>query len=341
MTTSTSPSPSPPRPGSSASSQTFPASSKPSSSTTTSSSVSPSSSGPPVIVTPGPTDILPSRRAQTYANIHPALLLSLYAARFPSLVADPVNALLSQLPLLAVLQVAYVVTCLPPVGSAPSSGESSAGGAEGGEKRTVSSSSSGSGTSSTTSSTTAPAPSSVIKAGKVGYRRRHHHHHHHHASSRLWGKLTPALLSLTLTFLLGTPVFAILLVLFGAPFTTHHPHTLLCAAHMALLSAAPLIYVHGVDGHVWREIWAVNRPADPVWGGALGCGVGAWFGAIPIPLDWDRPWQAFPITIITGAYIGYAVGSLICRTPLLYGKRIQFEPPEEQDGEAEQREKSS
>lgn len=55
---------------------------------------------------------------------------------------------------------------------------------------------------------------------------------------------------------------------------------------MALLSAAPLIYVHGVDGHVWREIWAVNRPADPVWGGALGCGVGAWLGAIPIPLDW-------------------------------------------------------
>jgi phosphatidylinositol glycan class F len=38
----------------------------------------------------------------------------------------------------------------------------------------------------------------------------------------------------------------------------------------------------------------------------------------------DRPWQAFPITVLVGAYIGYALGSLLSRTPLLYGKRIQF-----------------
>lgn len=38
----------------------------------------------------------------------------------------------------------------------------------------------------------------------------------------------------------------------------------------------------------------------------------------------DRPWQAYPITILTGAYLGYVVGSLIARTPLLYGKRIEF-----------------
>lgn len=42
----------------------------------------------------------------------------------------------------------------------------------------------------------------------------------------------------------------------------------------------------------------------------------------------DRPWQAFPITILTGAYIGYAVGSLLSRTPLLFGKRIQFQAEE-------------
>lgn len=91
---------------------------------------------------------------------------------------------------------------------------------------------------------------------------------------------------MTLTFLLGTPVLAILLVLFGAPFTTHIPHTILCAAHMSLLSVTPLVYVHGVDGAVWKEVWALYRPADAVWGGAVGTGVGAWLGAIPIPLDW-------------------------------------------------------
>jgi phosphatidylinositol glycan class F len=47
----------------------------------------------------------------------------------------------------------------------------------------------------------------------------------------------------------------------------------------------------------------------------------------------DRPWQAFPITILTGAYIGYAVGSLVSRTPLLYGKRIEFAPQQAEEEE--------
>lgn len=38
----------------------------------------------------------------------------------------------------------------------------------------------------------------------------------------------------------------------------------------------------------------------------------------------DRPWQAFPITIITGAYIGYVAGSFVARTPLVFGKRVRF-----------------
>jgi phosphatidylinositol glycan class F len=99
-------------------------------------------------------------------------------------------------------------------------------------------------------------------------------------------KIQAAFLSLTLTFLLGTPVLAILLVLFGAPFTTHVAHTLLCAAHMSLLSVTMLVYVHGVDGAVWKQVWALARPADVVWGGALGTCFGAWLGAVPIPLDW-------------------------------------------------------
>ncbi|RAO64587.1 uncharacterized protein BHQ10_000599 [Talaromyces amestolkiae] len=144
-------------------------------------------------------------------------------------------------------------------------------------------------------------------------------------SGTLSQKLTAAFIALTLTFLLGTPALSLLLILFGAPFTTHTAHTVLCAAHMALLTVTPLVYVHGVDGPVWKQIWAFARPADAVWGGALGACVGAWLGAVPIPLDWDRPWQAYPITILTGAYIGFAAGQLIGRSPLLYGKRVEFD----------------
>jgi hypothetical protein len=37
----------------------------------------------------------------------------------------------------------------------------------------------------------------------------------------------------------------------------------------------------------------------------------------------DRAWQKWPVTIITGAYIGYAVGKLLGGT-LLKGKKIMF-----------------
>lgn len=48
----------------------------------------------------------------------------------------------------------------------------------------------------------------------------------------------------------------------------------------------------------------------------------------------DRPWQAYPITIITGAYIGYALGCCTGRTPLLYGKRIRFNAEDDEVEEA-------
>ncbi|KAJ6000365.1 hypothetical protein N7481_000774 [Penicillium waksmanii] len=240
--------------------------------------------------------------ARIYSFVHPALLLVLAASRFEAVVTNPVQELLNDLPWLALLQLFYVILCVPPAGSleTASSGDNE-------EKKKAS-----------------PRSPSAPRPGKSGHRRKQ-------ASGKnvwagLWARLMPALLSITLTTFIATPVLAALLVLFGAPLTTHNAETVLCAAHMAFLSASSLVYAHGVDGLVWKEVWGIARPADAVWGGALGTGLGAWFGAIPIPLDWDRPWQAFPITILAGAYIGYAAGSLISRTPFLYGKRVQFAP---------------
>lgn len=65
-------------------------------------------------------------------------------------------------------------------------------------------------------------------------------------------------------------------------------------------------------------------PLDEVFGGSLGALVGAWLGAVPIPLDWDREWQKWPVTVVTGAYLGYGVGKVVggwvCK-----GKRVEFE----------------
>ena len=78
----------------------------------------------------------------------------------------------------------------------------------------------------------------------------------------------------------------IIIVLFGAPITTHHAETFLCAAHFGLFSAFPLFYTHGVRAAVWMEVLRVLLPFDEVWGAATGTMLGAWIGAVPIPLDW-------------------------------------------------------
>ncbi|EIT80473.1 hypothetical protein AO1008_07180 [Aspergillus oryzae 100-8] len=293
--------------------------------------------GPAAPKSAPPIHILPNNISKTYALIHPVLLLALLALRFNALVADPVAELLSKLPFLALLQVAFVMTCLPPAGSAKDDDD----------KSTSANSSSSSSNAGSTSGV-------ILKPGKIGLRRKNtpksesaclsaklivrllikypppsssiptHPYMSINKTPVTQKKKQPAILSLTLTTLLATPVLTILLILFGAPLTTHHPETLLCGAHMAVLTSTALIYVHGVDGSVWKEVWGARRPADAVWGAALGTCVGAWFGAVPIPLDWDRPWQAFPITILVGAYIGYSVGFGLGRT-VLFGKRLKIE----------------
>ena len=58
---------------------------------------------------------------------------------------------------------------------------------------------------------------------------------------------------------------------------------------------SPTIYLHlGVEGCVSL--------------GGKGALIGLWLGAIPIPLDWDRPWQRWPITCVVGTLIGHFIG---------------------------------
>lgn len=42
---------------------------------------------------------------------------------------------------------------------------------------------------------------------------------------------------------------------------------------------------------------------------ALGSILGSWCGAYPLALDWDRPWQAYPLPPVFGAIAGYIIGS--------------------------------
>ena len=66
-----------------------------------------------------PIEPLKNETARLYTHIHPILVLSVYAFKFPALVADPVPTLLTTLAPLAVLQIAFVAVCLPPTGGTP------------------------------------------------------------------------------------------------------------------------------------------------------------------------------------------------------------------------------
>lgn len=113
----------------------------------------------------------------------------------------------------------------------------------------------------------------------------------------------------------------ILFILFGAPFLDHASHTLLCAAHFSLIALFPIFYSRGVDGQALITVAGASAPLDETFGGLVGAVVGAWLGAVPIPLDWDREWQKWPVTILVGMY----AGSLLCSWAsgaLFYGKRF-------------------
>ena len=92
--------------------------------------------------------------------------------------------------------------------------------------------------------------------------------------------MKPAIISLLLCLSLSAPLLTVILILFGAPLTTHFWHNLLCATHISLLGVLPLFYVHGVNARMWREISGACLPFDEVWGGLIGAIVGAWLGAV-------------------------------------------------------------
>ncbi|KIW03874.1 uncharacterized protein PV09_05170 [Verruconis gallopava] len=219
-----------------------------------------------------PVSLLDTDVARLYAHIHPITLLSIYFLSFKLIVADPISALSSLLLPLATLQAAYVVVCFPPTGSHAVPGHKSGGPAKGG---------------------------ALKKGAKTK------------GEITLGMRVIPALISLLLSLSLGTPLFLFLTVLFGAPITTHIPHTVLLAAHLSLLTALPIIYTRGIDRSTWRAVGALLLPIDETFGAAVGACLGAWVGAVPIPLDWDRDWQRWPVTVLTGAYVGWAVGKTV------------------------------
>ncbi|XP_020674576.1 phosphatidylinositol-glycan biosynthesis class F protein isoform X3 [Dendrobium catenatum] len=119
--------------------------------------------------------------------------------------------------------------------------------------------------------------------------------------------------------LLGLPVGALVMafgaIVLGAPVGIRYlKRTAYWSLLMSVFTFVPPACVFGSSRVDWHRIFAHFKPEESldalVCLPAYGSVIGAWIGAWPMPLDWERPWQEWPICVTYGAVAGYWIGGL-------------------------------
>lgn len=95
----------------------------------------------------------------------------------------------------------------------------------------------------------------------------------------------------------GTLTVHACFVLFGAPAITAFFKTFALSVCIGAVVVVPLGCSLGGDVKAWQRVISHNDPRRPAesqfYVPAALTAFGAWLGAFPIPLDWDRPWQVW------------------------------------------------
>lgn len=124
-----------------------------------------------------------------------------------------------------------------------------------------------------------------------------------YGNKRLKLNITLSLLTIIGSFLLSFPV-VVIVILFGAPFVQYLSLTWLLSLHITFLAYPALYCVFNCDFKVglWKKYF-------------IAIVIGGWLSCVVIPLDWDRDWQAWPIPVVIGSYLGaflgYSLGAFI------------------------------
>ncbi|XP_060205286.1 uncharacterized protein LOC132633089 [Lycium barbarum] len=111
----------------------------------------------------------------------------------------------------------------------------------------------------------------------------------------------------------GAVVNAVGATILGAPVGFEYfPKTFSWSLLMSLFTFVPAACVFGSSWTDWHRVFArtkANESTDcMICLPAHGAVIGAWFGAWPMPLDWESPWQEWPICVTYGAIAGYLMG---------------------------------
>lgn len=108
--------------------------------------------------------------------------------------------------------------------------------------------------------------------------------------------------------------FFVGIILFGAPVLDCHEETLMLSAVLTLLAVFPLIAHAGVETSMQLLFGVKGYGKDTIVemliSNALLTVCGAWLGAVVIPLDWNTPWQQWPIPCYLGAIGGYLLSNV-------------------------------
>ncbi|XP_035421020.1 phosphatidylinositol-glycan biosynthesis class F protein isoform X2 [Cygnus atratus] len=96
-------------------------------------------------------------------------------------------------------------------------------------------------------------------------------------------------------FFMSCILFHAIIVLYGAPLIESVTETFLFAVLLSTFTTLQCLCMLGPNIQAWIRVFSKNG-ATCIWENSLQitttCSIlGAWFGAFPIPLDWDRPWQ--------------------------------------------------
>ncbi|KAJ3681991.1 hypothetical protein LUZ60_014564 [Juncus effusus] len=115
---------------------------------------------------------------------------------------------------------------------------------------------------------------------------------------------------------IGALINAFGAIVLGAPLGIKYwTGTVYWSLLMSLFTFVPAACVFGASRLDWQHIICYSKPVSAVdymvSVPAHGAVLGAWFGAFPMPLDWERQWQEWPICVTYGAIFGYLIGLFI------------------------------
>lgn len=145
-------------------------------------------------------------------------------------------------------------------------------------------------------------------------------------AKKIWYKYLKEIFKFLLIGFLLSIIYYIVIILFGAPVFMHHEETTMLTATLTILTFVPASLHLGVDGALeiltGAQLQKGNILVDAIKINIQGTLLGTWLGAIVIPLDWDRPWQVWPIPCVLGALFGYTIAHFITLVKILFILRL-------------------